>query len=94
MFPLKKAQDVMGHNVLRSRSFQVLLTEMGLPIHAALLCAHTAKAVLSVSGTRCSSQPGPGEGPFIRRVQRHQRPPPGEQIRSARTSWQHKQRLG
>lgn len=38
----------MGPNVLTSRCFQVLLTEMGLPIHPALLCARTPKAVPSV----------------------------------------------
>lgn len=37
----------MGPNVLTSRCFQVLLTEMGLPIHPALLCARTPKAVPS-----------------------------------------------
>lgn len=38
----------MGPNVLTTHSFQVLLTEMGLPIHPALLCVCTPKAVPSV----------------------------------------------
>lgn len=38
----------MGPNVLTTRSFQVVLTEMGLPIHPALLRAHTPKVMPSV----------------------------------------------
>lgn len=38
----------MGPDVLTIRSFQVVLTEMGLPIHPALLCARTPEVMPSV----------------------------------------------
>lgn len=41
----------MGPNVLTTHSFQVVLTEMGLPIHPALLRAHTPKVMPSVAVT-------------------------------------------
>jgi len=61
----------MGHNVLTSRSFQVLLTEMGLPIHPAPLRAHTPKAMPPVVVTTPRSSAWPRGEALCAGAQQH-----------------------
>lgn len=84
----------MGPNVLTTRSFQVVLTEMGLPIHPALLRAHSPKVTPSVVVTVLLFSAWPRGQAVHAGSQRHQRLLSGAAgpLRS-RTSWQQKQHL-